>query len=300
MRGEPIWPGKTDLDQLCIIKNSLGPLTSSQTQTLLTQSIYDQVSFLIDPKVGSTESITHSLIASIQSSIERLLEQPANANEALARKLPARVGQNGIDFVSTCLRMNPAKRPTGEELLKHVYIHSARMTQFIKEANSPASIGGGQLSSGVIQAPNSVALAKPTNYGGQQHQLPTITKSRSNSQALKLATSTAQQISPSSGATNSTTISSNLPARQPKKRLLASTIVSNNQSLHTTPVRNSSIPLAITTKSPMHAGNRAQQEQTIALQVARESGADRKSTSPAEYKRKHSINQSRASALGWN
>lgn len=224
-----------------------------------------------------------------------MLEQPANVNDALARKLPSRVGQNGIDFVSTCLRMNPAKRPTGEELLKHAYIHSARMTQFIKDANSPAA---GQLSSGVIlQPPNSVALVKPsTSYG---HQLPTITKSRSNSQALKLATSTGP-ILPSSGATNSTTVGSNLPARQPKRRLLVSTINPNNQSLltTTTPVKSSSIPLAIATKSPLHGGNRLQQEQTMALQLARGSGADRKSTSPAEYKRKHSINQSRATDFG--
>lgn len=47
MRGEPIWPGKSDLDQLCMIKSSLGQLTSSQMHTLLTQSIYDQVSQLL-------------------------------------------------------------------------------------------------------------------------------------------------------------------------------------------------------------------------------------------------------------
>lgn len=44
MRGEPIWPGKTDLDQLYMIKSSLGPLTPGQTHTLLTQNPYDQVS----------------------------------------------------------------------------------------------------------------------------------------------------------------------------------------------------------------------------------------------------------------
>lgn len=44
MRGEPVWPGKTDFDQLCMIKNSLGPLTPSQTHTLITQGLYDQVS----------------------------------------------------------------------------------------------------------------------------------------------------------------------------------------------------------------------------------------------------------------
>ena len=45
MRGEPLWPGKTDFDQLSIIKNSLGNLTASQTSTLVKTRLYDQVSF---------------------------------------------------------------------------------------------------------------------------------------------------------------------------------------------------------------------------------------------------------------
>lgn len=44
MRGEPVWPGKTDLDQLYMIKSSLGQLTAGQTHTLLTRNLYDQVS----------------------------------------------------------------------------------------------------------------------------------------------------------------------------------------------------------------------------------------------------------------
>lgn len=44
MRGEPLWPGKTDLDQLNLIKNSLGPLTTGQAYTLVSQNLYDQVS----------------------------------------------------------------------------------------------------------------------------------------------------------------------------------------------------------------------------------------------------------------
>lgn len=44
MRGEPMWPGMTDLDQLSIISGSLGQLTGKQTQTLLDRAIYEQVS----------------------------------------------------------------------------------------------------------------------------------------------------------------------------------------------------------------------------------------------------------------
>lgn len=48
MRGEPVWPGKTDFEQLCMISSSSGPLTNNQMQTLLTKRIYDQVSQPLD------------------------------------------------------------------------------------------------------------------------------------------------------------------------------------------------------------------------------------------------------------
>lgn len=113
MKGEPIWPGKTDIDQLCIIKSSLGQLTASQQHTLLNQSIYDQMT------------------------IEKILMQTANMNESLDRKLPtSRIGQSGLEFVTSCLQMDHSKRPTSEELLKHPYIYSSRMSQFMMQNNS--------------------------------------------------------------------------------------------------------------------------------------------------------------------
>lgn len=44
MRGEPIWPGKSDIDQLFLITRTLGSLTMKQKQILTSRRLYDNVS----------------------------------------------------------------------------------------------------------------------------------------------------------------------------------------------------------------------------------------------------------------
>lgn len=61
------------------------------------------------------------------------------ASETLEQKLPVfRVGQSGLDFVECCLQMDPNKRPSSGELLKHPYIYSSRMSQFMAQTNNLA------------------------------------------------------------------------------------------------------------------------------------------------------------------
>lgn len=241
-------------------------------------------------------------------------------SESIERKLTSRIGQSGIDFVSACLRMDPAKRPSSEELLKHVFIHSVRMTQFIKEAN--LSNSSRQLSA-TIRTPNSVALVKPSNYTTTTTQLPTITKSRSNSQALKMVTSNHNRLAAtgdapvSSGSTTNTTISSVLlPALQPSKRLIVAKNANSDQNQSTLqatlPVNVSSIPLPITkTPLPTHLDNKLRQQQQKQQQQKsltkapsrrqqQESSVDRIDTSPAKHKRKHPVNYNRTTVLDWS
>uniref|UniRef100_A0A6G1SIN3 cyclin-dependent kinase n=1 Tax=Aceria tosichella TaxID=561515 RepID=A0A6G1SIN3_9ACAR len=125
MRGEPLWPGKTDLDQLCLIKSSLGQLTPEQSHNLLTRGLYEQVK------------------------IDRVLRQ-TDTPDPLDRKLPNRIGQLGIDFVLTCLQMDPGKRPTSDELLQHQYIRSALMGQFVRGAShgSPQTLAAPERGNG--------------------------------------------------------------------------------------------------------------------------------------------------------
>lgn len=199
------------------------------------------------------------------------------------------------------------------------------MTQFVKEANNSSTTT--TLSSVlaannnnhhqlVVRSPtkSTASVAKSTSYG---HQLSTITKSRSNSQALKLATSTgANQQMVSSSSTMTTTISSILPALQPTKKLTMATANSNQLPSQTTPIKISSIPLAIT-KLPLNGHNKTKQQPQqqqqptqpppINLQVQmrrqqpKNSGLDWKGTSPPKYKRKHNpVNHNRTNLRDWN
>lgn len=152
----------------------------------------------------------------IKTSIERLLSQTDDCSEPLERRLPARVGEQGIEFVLICLQMDPIKRPTSDELLQHPYIQSARMAQFVKGASHAAgnelaganSAGAGSLSSsGGIQVQGGAMIATATGSSSSSshnrqppHRLSNMRggdsieirssqqqQRRSNSQALILA-----------------------------------------------------------------------------------------------------------------
>lgn len=100
--------------------------------------------------------------------------------------MPARVGQSGIEFVLACLQMDPARRPTSDELLKHHYISSVKMSQFMRD--NPTSVGNklsGSISNltGVSQPQN---LINSTATNG-------ATNGRLNSQSLMLAANSSSQ-----------------------------------------------------------------------------------------------------------
>lgn len=217
MRGEPLWPGKTDYHQLSMIMSSLGQLTTSQMYTLLRHNLYDQVG------------------------IEKLLSQAPNANESVEKKLPfKRIGNDGIDFVIACVQMDPAKRPSSGELLKHEYIHSVTMAQFIK---------------GDSHAPNSSANSMASQYqsisGASSAQGESIIQNnrafqptRSNSQSLMLATGgTKNKIT--LGSLGSSPLSPSLSGIRPAKRLVVAVKSGSNQAS-----RISSIPVATSESTP--------------------------------------------------
>lgn len=109
-RGEPVWPGKTDLDQLALIQRSLGELTSKQAKVLSTQPIYDR--------------------AIVQRLLNFGINQQGSELDSLESKVPTRIGRFGANFILSCLKMDPQARPNSQELLRHPFIHGARIDQF--------------------------------------------------------------------------------------------------------------------------------------------------------------------------
>lgn len=197
MRGEPLWPGKTDLDQLCMIRSSLGELTAAQTRTLLSQNVYSP------------------------ANLERLANLSTSASLALEARLPARVGPAGLDFVASCLRMDPARRPASDQLLHHAYIQSARMAQFVREASAAPGSAGTQQSSarsrGTLDASAGAAWAPSRRSNSQSLMLLASSQQASRSQAIgggvtDQSTSTAHRAPPGAGADAA-------PSRHKRKQL---------------------------------------------------------------------------------
>lgn len=224
MRGEPVWPGKTDLDQLSIIKCSLGQLTASQNHTLITQAIYDE------------------------ANIERLLTQTQSINESLERKLPTRVGQAGVEFVLTCLQMDPARRPTSDELLKHPFINSVKMTQFIRDSSPSVSSSVVRRQSGAtITTTTSSHLPTTTSTNSNRMNKAVAGGGRLNSQALMMAvnssTNSVQYFKTNNNNNSETTSRSNTSLASLNNQL------SPNGNQNDTSGKVSSIPRAISKPS---------------------------------------------------
>ena len=102
---------------------------------------------------------------------------PPMASEVLEKKLPvARIGQKGLSFVNSCLRMDPAKRLSSDELLKHDFIWPVRMTQFMTQhAIRSPQVQPVQISSPRHSVSKVLLSAHDSNSKGQQ---------RSNSQCI--------------------------------------------------------------------------------------------------------------------
>lgn len=223
MRGEPVWPGKTDLDQLSIIKCSLGQLTASQTHTLITQAIYDE------------------------ANIERLLTQTQSISESLERKLPTRVGQAGVEFVLTCLQMDPARRPTSDELLKHPFISSVKMTQFIRDSSPSISNSVVRRQSGsTITTTTSSHLPTTTSTNSNGINKTIAGGGRLNSQALMMAVNSSTSSVPYFRNNNNSVTTS----RSNTSLASFNNLLNPDGNQNNTNGRTSSIPRAISKPSP--------------------------------------------------
>lgn len=95
MRGEALWPGKSDVDQLYLIRKTVGDLIPRHMQIFKTNDFFTGIT-IPEPEVS----------------------------EPLETKLPADISIEAFDFTKCCLDKDPQKRATCDQLFRHPYFDS--------------------------------------------------------------------------------------------------------------------------------------------------------------------------------
>ncbi|XP_061897204.1 cyclin-dependent kinase-like 1 isoform X1 [Entelurus aequoreus] len=96
LTGVPLWPGKSDMDQLYLIRKTLGDLISRHQQVFSSNQFFSGLAIPEPPEMESFE-----------------LKYPNQSHQTLS-------------LLKACLRMNPSERLTCEQLLQHPYFDSLR------------------------------------------------------------------------------------------------------------------------------------------------------------------------------
>ncbi|XP_076044863.1 cyclin-dependent kinase-like 4 isoform X2 [Oratosquilla oratoria] len=92
VKGEALWPGKSDVDQLYLIKKTLGDLIPRHMQVFRNNEFFRGLT-IPEPDI----------------------------RESLEAKMPKNIQPECLDFIKKCLDHDPNKRWTCEQLLKHDY-----------------------------------------------------------------------------------------------------------------------------------------------------------------------------------
>ncbi|UXI17344.1 MAM and LDL-receptor class A domain-containing protein 1-like [Sarcoptes scabiei] len=98
MRGEALWPGKSDVDQLFLIRKTLGDLLPRHI------TIFSTNEFFAGVTIPEPDSI-----------------------ETLEQKIPKHINQAGLDFLYRTLHKDPSQRATCEQLLQFNYFNNVKI-----------------------------------------------------------------------------------------------------------------------------------------------------------------------------
>ena len=98
MRGEALWPGKSDVDQVYLIRKTIGDLIPRHNHVFKNNEFFAGV---VMPEPDSFES--------------------------LRSKIPRHLDEAGFDLVKKSLDKDPAKRPTCDQLMKHPYFNNVKL-----------------------------------------------------------------------------------------------------------------------------------------------------------------------------
>ncbi|XP_057660254.1 cyclin-dependent kinase-like 1 isoform X2 [Diorhabda carinulata] len=151
MKGEALWPGKSDVDQLFLIRCTLGELLQRHMQALKNNDFFSGI--ILPTLVQITP---------------------------LEERLPM-VDATTLDFLQKCLDKDPMKRWTCEKLLAHEYFDNLRITNKADMKNidrlgdkSRNSLLGNTLPQ--LSSSNSISPSKPNNniHKSKVDHLPTI------------------------------------------------------------------------------------------------------------------------------
>ncbi|CAJ0944243.1 unnamed protein product [Ranitomeya imitator] len=96
LSGVPLWPGKSDVDQLYLIRKSLGDLIPRHQQVFSTNQFFSGVS----------------------------IPDPENM-EPLEQRFP-NISSHALRLLKGCLHMDPSERLTCQQLIEHPYFDSIR------------------------------------------------------------------------------------------------------------------------------------------------------------------------------
>ncbi|CAG7829698.1 unnamed protein product [Allacma fusca] len=94
VKGEALWPGKSDVDQLYLIRKTMGDLIPRHMQIFRTNEFFAGVT----------------------------LPMP-DQREPLEVKMPKSIGREAMDFLYKCLDRDPLKRWTCDQLMRHSYFN---------------------------------------------------------------------------------------------------------------------------------------------------------------------------------
>ena len=106
MRGEALWPGKSDVDQLYLIRKTMGDLLPRHITVFKTNEFFSGVN----------------------------IPEP-ETSEPLDSKIPKHIEELGMDFLYKCLDKDPQKRPNCEQLLRHQYFSNVKIPDVESEEN---------------------------------------------------------------------------------------------------------------------------------------------------------------------
>ncbi|XP_062433764.1 cyclin-dependent kinase-like 1 isoform X1 [Rhea pennata] len=109
LSGVPLWPGKSDVDQLYLIRRTLGDLIPRHQQVFSTNQFFNGV------RIPDPEDM-----------------------EPLEMKFP-NISYPALALMKGCLHMDPAERQTCEQLLQHPYFDSIREAGDLGKEHEKAS-----------------------------------------------------------------------------------------------------------------------------------------------------------------